>query len=88
MLIVVKLFMIQMKVDSYHCEQDTKELIHRIEQAMQNLIPLSVPDVRYLALQLRSQQFGGGIVFLVKSKCYQQINWLTCKASTNPADRG
>jgi hypothetical protein len=39
----------------YLCEQDTEELIHRMEQAMQNLIPLSVPNVIDLALQQRPE---------------------------------
>jgi hypothetical protein len=29
----------------YLCEQDTEEPIHRIEETMENLIPLPVPDV-------------------------------------------
>jgi hypothetical protein len=61
------------------CEQDTEEPIPQIEGAMQNLIPLSVPDVMDHALQFRSERFHEGITFLPKAKCYQQINSLTCK---------
>jgi hypothetical protein len=52
------------------CEQDTEELIHRIEDAMQNIISLSVSDEIYLVLQLRSERFQPGIAFLRKTKCY------------------
>jgi hypothetical protein len=63
----------------YLSEQDTEELIYRIKQAMQNLIPLLVPDVIDHALKLRSQRFPAAIVFLRTAKCYQEINSLTCK---------
>jgi hypothetical protein len=39
----------------YLCEQDTEELIHQIEPAMQNLIPFSVPEEIDPALQLGSE---------------------------------
>jgi hypothetical protein len=63
----------------YLCEQDTEELIHRIKPEMQNLIPLSVPDVIDHALQLRCERFHAGIAFLRNAKCYQGINSLTSK---------
>jgi hypothetical protein len=68
----------------YLCEQATEQLIHRIEQAMQNFIPLSVPDGIDHTLQFRSKRFHAGIAFLRKAKCYQQINSLTCKGITEP----
>jgi hypothetical protein len=66
------------------CGQDTEEPIHRIEEAMQNLIPLSVSDVIDHALQLRSERFHAGIAFLRNAKCYQQINSLPCKGIAEP----
>jgi hypothetical protein len=67
----IRLLPIEMKAVPYLCEQDTEELIHRIEEAMQNLIPLSICDVLDLTLQLRSERFHTGIGILRKAKCYQ-----------------
>jgi hypothetical protein len=69
----------QMEAAPYLNEQDTEESIPRIEQGMQNRIPLSVLGVVDQALQLRSKRFRPGITFLRKAKFYQQINSLTCK---------
>jgi predicted HNH restriction endonuclease len=68
----------------YLCQQDTEELIYRIEEAVQNLIPLSVPDEIDAAVQLRSERFHEGIAFLRKTKCYERINSLTCKGIAEP----
>jgi hypothetical protein len=80
----IRLLLIEMKAVPYLCEQDTEKLIHRIEEAMQNLIPLSVSDVLDLTLQLRSERFHTGIGILRKAKCYQQIKSLTCKGIAEP----
>jgi hypothetical protein len=73
---VIWLLLIQMRSASPRCEQHTKELIYRIEEATQTLIPLSVPDVIDQAPQLRSLGFRESIAFLSKAKCYQRINSL------------
>jgi hypothetical protein len=81
---IIWLLLIQMRAASPLCEQDTEELIHRIEEATQNLIPLSVPDVIDHAPQLRPLRFHESIAFLCTAKCYQRINSLRCKGIAQP----
>jgi hypothetical protein len=51
---------------------------------MKDLIPFSVPDIIYRALQLRSEWFHAVIAFLRKTKCYEGINLLRCKRIVEP----